>query len=113
REMMRDVINAKGIGSNGCFKQFTGGVGFCGNGIIEGDEECDCGPEVNCMSSSNICCNPTNCTLYPTIQCDPGQGTCCNVTCQFVDATFQCAAETECANATNCLGTSAQCPTPA
>ena len=42
----------------------------CGNGVVEGDEECDCGsaePEV-CWER-DPCCTPGNCTLNATASC--------------------------------------------
>ena len=33
---------------------------FCGNGIVEGDEECDCGYKEDCQDN---CCNPRDNSL--------------------------------------------------
>lgn len=41
--------------------------GICGNGIVEGNEQCDCGGTENC--AGNKCCY-SNCTLTPGSQCD-------------------------------------------
>ncbi|EGV94682.1 Disintegrin and metalloproteinase domain-containing protein 18 [Cricetulus griseus] len=36
-------------------------VTMCGNNILEGSEECDCGPEETCIHKN--CCDPEKCTL--------------------------------------------------
>lgn len=42
----------------------------CGNGVVEGDEECDCGSEdlVLCHER-DPCCTPGNCTLKEDASC--------------------------------------------
>jgi disintegrin and metalloproteinase domain-containing protein 10 len=52
---MGAVIAAKGQREGGCFKESTGVI--CGNGIIEGDEQCDCGFGDDCADE---CCNDGN-----------------------------------------------------
>lgn len=57
----------------------------CGNGILEGNEECDCGTEENCLKVKNNCCNFKNCKLKVNATC--GTGNCCDLnTCQFFTA---------------------------
>ncbi|WAR29091.1 ADA10-like protein [Mya arenaria] len=51
------VLDSKARGSDGCFVPYSGEV--CGNRVVEGDEECDCGWEEECVES---CCNPMECT---------------------------------------------------
>ncbi|MBZ3886767.1 Disintegrin and metalloproteinase domain-containing protein 9 [Sciurus carolinensis] len=46
----------------------------CGNGVMEGGEECDCGQPESCDFKK--CCNPTTCTLVGSSEC--GSGACCN-----------------------------------
>lgn len=48
--------------------------GICGNGIVEGEEECDCGHLDNCLKDGN-CCDPHTCQLYPHATCATGE--CC------------------------------------
>ncbi len=38
---------------------------FCGNGVVEGSEQCDCG--TNC--DNDPCCVGSNCTLTSGSQC--------------------------------------------
>ncbi|XP_075072190.1 disintegrin and metalloproteinase domain-containing protein 9-like [Mixophyes fleayi] len=52
-------------------------VPVCGNNIVEGGEECDCGSQQQC---TNPCCNAATCTLTSGSQC--AQGLCCD-NCKF------------------------------
>ncbi|XP_060076625.1 disintegrin and metalloproteinase domain-containing protein 10-like [Ylistrum balloti] len=96
---------------------------FCGNGIVEEGEECDCGYEDDC---DEICCNPrhepsksTDCTLRKTVNginhilvCSPSQGPCCTPACQFISLgkNKTCRASSDCVDASQCPGDSAKCP---
>lgn len=90
---------------------------FCGNGIKEGNEECDCGN----MCGQDNCCRD-NCTLTPgsqcryvwelswsAVQCDDVCSSsstvepCCNTTCRYQPDTFQCMSQTECGEASFCM----------
>lgn len=52
---------------------------FCGNGILEKDEECDCGTSKICETQT--CCNMSTCKLTTNSTC--GTGICCDFeTCQ-------------------------------
>jgi len=42
------------------------GVQFCGNGLVEGDEECDCGYEEDCKDK---CCNPKHSGQQSSDEC--------------------------------------------
>lgn len=79
---------------------------FCGNGIVDNGEDCDCG-------HSNIgfcknCCDPQTCRFKPNSKC--AEGECCTEQCQLKTA------NTVCRNVTNscdvqdvCSGTSNKC----
>lgn len=104
-----------------CFKQ--SGVAFCGNGLVEGDEECDCGYADDC---TDTCCHakrsgettPDDCKLRTNsltgqkFACSPTQGPCCTTTCNYVQqsANQTCRVGTECVRRAICSGTSANCP---
>ncbi|XP_004717338.2 disintegrin and metalloproteinase domain-containing protein 30-like, partial [Echinops telfairi] len=77
----------------------------CGNGIVEGDEECDCGTKGDC--DIDKCCEP-GCKLKPGANCSIGL--CCHE-CQFRPSGYVCRQqENECDLAEYCDGTSHLCP---
>ncbi|XP_054421744.1 disintegrin and metalloproteinase domain-containing protein 5-like [Pteronotus mesoamericanus] len=55
----------------------TGSV--CGNGKLEGNEQCDCGTARTCTHKS--CCDATSCRLKRKKQC--GSGECCTKDCKL------------------------------
>uniref|UniRef100_A0A673VM42 Disintegrin and metalloproteinase domain-containing protein 1a-like n=1 Tax=Suricata suricatta TaxID=37032 RepID=A0A673VM42_SURSU len=76
----------------------------CGNGVLEDNEECDCGPDCG----NNQCCDQT-CRLKKNAKCNPGP--CCNETCGFAETGFMCRpALGECDLPEYCDGTSDICP---
>ncbi|XP_025789430.1 LOW QUALITY PROTEIN: disintegrin and metalloproteinase domain-containing protein 1-like [Puma concolor] len=76
----------------------------CGNGVLEDNEECDCGPDCG----NNRCCDQT-CRLKENAKCSPGP--CCNETCGFAEKGFICRpALGECDLPEYCDGTTAICP---
>lgn len=86
---------------------------FCGNGIVEPGEECDCGFDDDCK---DICCysasNTTNgCKLKPNARCSPTQGTCCTNECLFLSSSTICSPSSTCLLDVYCTGISAVCPT--
>lgn len=79
----------------------------CGNGLLEGNEACDCGTATECTGT---CCNPATCQLTTGSQCSAGQ--CCNTaTCRFSSSATTCRAKSgECDIAESCTGASSECP---
>lgn len=81
---------------------------ICGNGIREGNEECDCGGTSLC--ANHTCCF-ANCTLRAGAVCSDGNDGCCR-NCQVIPAAtnYTCrAAAGECDVAEVCTGTK-ECP---
>ena len=64
---------------------------LCGNGIVEGDEQCDCGNKDQCRTfEPNLCCNWKECKLNTGKICSPSQGMqlCCH-SCSFTSLHLQ------------------------
>ncbi|CAG9570797.1 unnamed protein product [Danaus chrysippus] len=74
---------------------------YCGNGIVEIGESCDCGLPSEC-SQRDPCCTPRaggalvheegtlykdGCSVSPGVSCHPSQGLCCNANCEFANLT--------------------------
>ncbi|XP_059579240.1 disintegrin and metalloproteinase domain-containing protein 9-like [Alligator mississippiensis] len=77
----------------------------CGNGLLEEDEECDCGRDKVCRD--NGCCQ-SNCTLAPGVTCVSGH---CCTKCQFDLAGKLCRdIGDECDLPEYCSGASHLCP---
>ncbi|KAM9493089.1 disintegrin and metalloproteinase domain-containing protein 10 [Clarias gariepinus] len=95
-----------------CFVE--SGQPICGNGLVEGDEECDCGYNDQCK---DICCysatepNGQRCKLKPGAKCSPSQGPCCTSSCAFKGRDEMCRDVSECALQSMCSGSNASCPT--
>ncbi|XP_076058765.1 disintegrin and metalloproteinase domain-containing protein 28-like [Oratosquilla oratoria] len=79
----------------------------CGNGIVEKDEQCDCGPEEFCYSN---CCNGSTCQLVANATCSSGD--CCDLeTCRPMKAATVCRPRrNECDLPEYCNGLSESCP---
>ncbi|XP_043100746.1 disintegrin and metalloproteinase domain-containing protein 10 isoform X2 [Puntigrus tetrazona] len=94
-----------------CFVE--SGQPICGNGLVEANEECDCGYSDQCKDQ---CCfdasapESQKCKLRPNVQCSPSQGPCCTSECRFKVNNVKCREESECALQGICNGNSAQCP---
>ncbi|KAF2762191.1 hypothetical protein EJ05DRAFT_200296 [Pseudovirgaria hyperparasitica] len=81
----------------------------CGNGIVEGDEQCDCGGADNC--GNNACCDGATCRFRNNAVCDDANEPCCS-SCQLASSSTVCRASTgECDPEERCSGTAATCPT--
>jgi hypothetical protein len=73
----------------------------CGNGVVDGDEECDCGTRDQCKDP---CCDPLTCTLRAHAQC-AAHHVCCN-RCKLIEAGHLCRpARSVCDVAETCDGT--------
>ncbi|NXU55401.1 ADA20 protein, partial [Turnix velox] len=78
---------------------------YCGNKVVEGKEQCDCGSKSNCRKDP--CCHP-NCTFTAAAVCASGK--CCK-SCRFLPAGTLCRASIgSCDLPEYCNGTSPQCP---
>ena len=102
-----------------CFKDKLDPV--CGNQVVEGDEECDCGAtDEECKQFNDHCCSSAAsgdnaCKLKDTAKCSPSNGPCCNhESCDFFKASDDkiCGISTECASPSYCAGNNATCPPP-
>ncbi|XP_048040274.1 disintegrin and metalloproteinase domain-containing protein 10 isoform X1 [Megalobrama amblycephala] len=95
-----------------CFVE--SGQPICGNGMVEANEQCDCGYSDQCKDK---CCYDANandelkCKLKPGCRCSPSQGPCCTPECTFKGSDVKCRDESECALEGKCNGNTAQCPT--
>ncbi|XP_060574793.1 disintegrin and metalloproteinase domain-containing protein 10-like isoform X2 [Ruditapes philippinarum] len=101
---------------------FTGSeLPYCGNGIVDDGEECDCGND--CYTGKDDCCHPHNateglrCMLKAAAQCSPSQGPCCDSsTCQFINKSenFVCQNSKPCVDELYCHGElyGSKCPAP-
>ncbi|XP_005168954.2 disintegrin and metalloproteinase domain-containing protein 10 isoform X1 [Danio rerio] len=99
-----------------CFVE--SGQPICGNGLVETNEECDCGYNDQCKDQ---CCYSADepegkkCKLKPETEskskvfCSPSQGPCCTPQCTYRTGN-ECRPESDCAFKGLCNGLSAQCP---
>lgn len=111
-----DAVMSQQYGKQNCFE--TPSQSFCGNGIVEMDEECDCGFDDDCIDHCCIARNSANpssqqCHRAPDKLCSPSEGPCCaGDDCNFISGATNksCQAATECTYASFCNGSSAKCP---
>ena len=101
-------------GRRGCWR-VAAGRGVCGNSVVEGWEECDCGTDAALCRA--LCCVPstggggaTPCTRTQAAPCSPSEGLCCSSSCTFAPPSQVCAASTDCSAASTCSGASPICP---
>ncbi|KAF6083636.1 ADAM metallopeptidase domain 18 [Phyllostomus discolor] len=79
----------------------------CGNGILELNEECDCGREEDCQFKK--CCDYNTCKLKGSVKC--GSGPCCTPECEMSVVGTPCrkSIDQECDFTEYCNGTSSNC----
>lgn len=80
---------------------------ICGNGIIDSEEECDCGN----FCAFDSCCS-TDCKLLPGAQCSDYNSPCCR-NCRIVPKSenFKCSISVDpCIESTVCDGEGPECP---
>ncbi|XP_031572100.1 uncharacterized protein LOC116306186 isoform X2 [Actinia tenebrosa] len=81
----------------------------CGNGIREGNEECDCGTPEMCKAK-DPCCMPHDCRLKPGALCSDLHHSCCK-DCLFKRQGTLCRpVKTDCDVPEFCPGDSRDCP---
>jgi len=83
-----------------------GPFGTCGNGVIDDNEDCDCGSEATC--ESNPCCSPITCKLKIDAECSSGP--CCDNCRMKARGTLCRHAVGECDLDEFCTGDSGECP---
>jgi hypothetical protein len=82
----------------------------CGDGFVEGDEECDCGSS-DC-SSKDPCCNGATCKLQPGADCSNSQACCqnCRIVARSANKECRRSFNSACDEAEICDGIYADCP---
>ncbi|KNC87370.1 hypothetical protein SARC_00511 [Sphaeroforma arctica JP610] len=94
---IRSVLTAKV--EKQCFMPYPGQ--YCGNGLLEGDEQCDAFGEGNCCTSDCKLKDGAVCAIAP----------CCDsATCQYQPAGTVCTAATGCLKRAVCTGEDTECP---
>jgi hypothetical protein len=102
----RNSVKSGCLSNNRGVTSITGQT--CGNGIVEGDEQCDCGGASGC--GNNKCCDPTTCKFRTNAVCDDANEDCCR-NCQFASANTVCRpGVSACDPQETCNGTSPYCP---
>eukprot|EP00040_Diaphanoeca_grandis_P001861 m.19821 g.19821 ORF g.19821 m.19821 type:complete len:990 (+) comp12631_c0_seq1:399-3368(+) len=86
----KSTAGARILSSGTCFADLKSGS-FCGNGVVEDGEQCDCGVVSSDQDNVNyiaLCleldpCCTTNCTLKVGNECSPLKGPCCSDSCMY------------------------------
>lgn len=77
----------------------------CGDGILDGQKECDAGP------LGDRCCTP-DCKLRPSAECSDANSPCCKA-CRIAEQGHSCRkSRSQCQYSTVCDGVNASCPAP-
>ncbi|KAK6184973.1 hypothetical protein SNE40_007309 [Patella caerulea] len=108
-----DAVNNEREGKINCFGKSN--AAFCGNGLVEPGEECDCGYANDC---TDTCCvakgtnnSASECKLKPGKTCSPTAGPCCNESCNHISGVV-CRNKDDCTSESKCNGLSESCPAP-
>lgn len=101
RQYVFKVLESKGYD---CFSEATGGIGLCGNGRIDKDEECDAG------KNGDLCCD-TDCKLIGQATCSYMNFPCCDqMTCKVASGFKKCRSKSGCKKESFCNGIDFTCP---
>ena len=96
---------------------------YCGNGIVETGEQCDCGTTYTC-DVHDKCCTPLSlhsgsagggrqaCRLMSRVACSPRVMRCCTADCGVAAVGLVCRHGTDCSQQSLCDGRSPSCPPP-
>ncbi|XP_059139263.1 ADAM 17-like protease isoform X2 [Physella acuta] len=100
----------RGINHASCFHHRSLHTAFCGNGVVDPEEECDAG--TNSKIGADKCCTP-DCKLKPTATCSDFNTVCCsNCTIAITGTVCAAALPNECKNEAYCVGTEHVCADP-
>ncbi|KAF1851957.1 ADAM 8 precursor [Cucurbitaria berberidis CBS 394.84] len=104
--LLRNSVKSSCFTNNKDVTTITGQT--CGNGIVEGDEQCDCGGDTGC--ANNKCCDPKTCKFKNSAVCDDSNEDCCR-DCKFAPANTVCRKSVgECDPQETCTGSGPYCP---